>query len=319
MKRIIVLLAVLMLATTVCACDIGTVELIPTDSPTIIAETATATSEPTATPFSIALDFSATASPTSEPTPTPTLTPVPTFTPEPTEIPFSYYCPTVNMSFEELVGGLDDAYYKSDDEVLWPKGYPAADTYKIIVDLYWQVIMIYSKDDNGEYTVPVRYILCSSGSTSVGSETRQGTWEIQKCRVRFGEFIGQYAAQYWTLIRSRTYFHSILYDKKDLSTYVVSEYNKLGTKCTHGCIRMTVPDARWIWYNISYGTICVIREGSKSDAETQAIREKIILAEPPTTRLSLSPGTAPYTDNWKIEDVDTTVPFINEQPNRPEN
>lgn len=36
--------------------------------------------------------------------------PAPTATPEPTPtpLPFSYYAPTVNMTYEELVGGTDD-------------------------------------------------------------------------------------------------------------------------------------------------------------------------------------------------------------------
>ena len=46
------------------------------------------------------------------PSPTPTATPLPTATPTASPIPFSYYAPTVNMSFEELVGGLEDSYYE---------------------------------------------------------------------------------------------------------------------------------------------------------------------------------------------------------------
>ena len=73
------------------------------------------------------------------PTPDPTPTPEPTDTPAPTEIPFSYYAPTVNMSFEELVGSLDDfdeSNPKSNETFRMPEGYPAPDTYRIIVDLY---------------------------------------------------------------------------------------------------------------------------------------------------------------------------------------
>ena len=44
--------------------------------------------------------------PTLPPTPTPSPTPVPTPTPEPTPIPFSYYAPTVNMTFEEYIHAL---------------------------------------------------------------------------------------------------------------------------------------------------------------------------------------------------------------------
>lgn len=256
-----------------------------------------------------------------ESAPAPTLPvtpePIPTPIPAPTEIPFSYYAPTVNMSFEELVGSLDDINSADDSDVMWPKGYPPADTYKIIVDLYWQVVMVFTKDDAGEYTVPVRYMLCSSGSARVGSETREGVWQMQKVRVRFGEFMNGDAAQYWTLIRSRTYFHSTLYTKRDLSTYDVTEFKKMGTKASHACIRLTVPDARWIWYNIAYDTVCEIRKGSKSDTETEWIRSQLRLAEPPIERITIEAGAFEWTDNWRIEDVDTTVPFINEAQPKP--
>ena len=86
--------------------------------------------------------------------------------------------------------------------------------------------------------------------------------------MRFGHFLSGEAAQYWSLIRGRTYFHSVLYDEQnEINTYKVESYNALGSKASHGCIRLTVPDARWIWYNISYDTVCEIRDGSKDDAD----------------------------------------------------
>ena len=250
------------------------------------------------------------------PTPEPTPTPIPTPTPLPTEIPFSYYAPTVNMTFEELVGSLDDINTKNPkDESMYrlPTYYPSPDTYKIIVDLYWQVVMVYTKDEAGEYTVPVRYMLCSSGSGRVGSETRVGEWKMQKTKIRFGQFVvSREYAQYWSLIRSRTYFHSILYTTSDLNSYQVSVYNKLGTKASHACIRLTVPDARWIYYHICYDTLCVIREGSKSDLATKAIREQLVLPPAPVDRVPIVPGMTPYTDNWTIDEIegDPNYPYI---------
>lgn len=224
------------------------------------------------------------------------------------------------MTFEELVGGLEDTYYEANKtEPIWPKGYPAPGTYKLIVDIYWQVVMAFKKDANGEYTVPVRYMLCSTGSPKLGN-TRIGTFKLKECRLRFGTFAGgDYAAQYWTLIVSRTYFHSVVYrggrgGKKDLNSLYVDKYLKLGSKDSHGCIRLPVPDARWIWYNCAYGTEVEIREGSKSDAQTKAIREQLKLAPPPKVVSGLVPGNSPYTDNWTIEDVPLEVEFVNATP-----
>lgn len=247
--------------------------------------------------------------------PPPTPTPEPTPTPAPTEIPFSYYAPTVNMSFEELVGSLDDfdeSNPRSNDSFLMPKGYPAPDTYRIIVDLYWQVVLVYTKDENGEYTVPVRYMLCSSGDPRKYSETQTGTFKMKETRVRFGNFKTGETAQYWSLIRSRTYFHSTLYSKyRDLSSVDKASYEALaaGKKASHACIRLTVPDARWIFYNICYGTECEIRKGSKDDAETGAIRAQLHLTGW-VDDADLSTANTPYTDNWRIEEVATDMPYI---------
>ena len=283
-----------------------------TPEPTVAAE---ATIAPTPVPVENVVSAVPTEQTTPVPTPEPTATPEPTDTPAPTEIPFSYYAPTVNMSFEELVGSLDDfdeSNPRSNETFRMPEGYPAPDTYHIIVDLYWQVVLVYTKDETGAYTVPVRYMLCSSGSTRVGSETQTGTFEMKPTKVRFGNFKSGETAQYWSLIRSRTYFHSTLYDKyRDLSSVDKASYEALaaGKKASHACIRLTVPDARWIFYNISYDTVCEIRKGSKDDAETQAIREQLHLA-PWKDNADLSVANTPYTDNWRIEDVAHDVPYV---------
>ena len=296
------LLALLLAAVTMAGCGNA-----------VTAEEASPTPEPSATPRPVqvvSLDVPETTLP-----PAPTVTPTPI--PEETPIPFSYYAPTVNMSFEELVGSLDDVRKEAKD--LLAAGYPDPDTYYIIVDIYWQVVMVYRKGADGkpDYNQPVRYMLCSTGDPKVGSETARGVFEIKKARVRFGQFLSGETAQYWTLIRSRTYFHSILYTKdKDISSYNIEEYNKLGSKASHACIRLTVPDARWIFYNVAYGTICEIRDGSKTDTNTQSIRSQLILA-PAIKGLKLKAGQTPWTDNWTIEDVPHEIEYKYEAPPRP--
>ena len=312
-KYVALLLTALTLAAAGCSPQATQAQL-PTEAP-VTQSPATQIPTPVADSVSI---VAVTPAPTETPvpTPTPSPTPEPTPVPAPTAIPFSYYAPTVNMTFEELIGGLEDTFHESEGtEANWPKGYPSADTYYVIVDEYWQVVMVYTKDANGEYTQPVRYMLCTTGSKKLGP-TRKGIYPLKECRIRFGTFAGgDYAAQYWTLIVSRTYFHSILYTKKDFSTLIVKEYNNLGTRASHGCIRLPVPDARWIWYNLAPGTQIEIRVGSKSDEATKAIREQLKLAPVPDywpQKLLLK--DIPYTDNWRIEDVDTTVPFVNATP-----
>ncbi len=213
---------------------------------------------------------------------------------------FAELAPTTTMDFEELVG--DDGVYG------YPEAFPEAGTYKILVDLYHQVVIAYTKDSKGKYTIPVRYMLCSSGANSSQSPT--GTFKMKSYRVRYALFNNTTSyAQYWSLITGRIYFHSILYTAKDPSTYTES-YKKLGTNVSHGCIRLTVPDARWIWYNVAPESEVEIRKGSKNDEETVAIRKQLVLASYPSKRLDLKSGKAPWTDNWNIADVPQEVEFV---------
>ena len=243
--------------------------------------------------------------------PSPTATPEPT----PTPLPFSYYAPTVNMTYEELVGSTDDMNVKARE--LLKDGFPDPNTYYIIVDKQWQVVLVYKRLDDGtklgkpDLTQPVRYMLCSTGNPDkeYGHETTSGIWQIGIPKERFYQFVNLEAAQYLTLIHSRTYFHSILYDKaKDLRSLVKESYDDLGTKASHACIRLTVPDARWMWYNIGYGTTCEIRDGDPTDTVTGTIRSQLVL--PPSIEgIKLTAGTAPWTDNWQIADVLHVLPY----------
>ena len=241
--------------------------------------------------------------------------PTPTAVPTPTPVPFSQYAPTVNMSYEELVGSTDDMD-KSGKELL-KDGFPDPKTYYIIVDKQWQVTLIYKRIDDGtkfgkpDLEQPVRYMLSSTGNPKkdYGHETTSGIWEIEVPKERFYQFVNLEAAQYLTLIHSRTYFHSILYDKKGkLDTLLQSSYDELGRRASHACIRLTVPDSRWVWYNIGYGTTCEIRDGSADDTETQMIRAQLVL---PASKSNVKLRASEYvwTDNWQIADVAHELPY----------
>ena len=212
---------------------------------------------------------------------------------------FDDLAPTTHMTFEELVGDSGEEGY--------PKMMPAPDTYKIIVDLYWKVVLVYTKDSKGEYTIPIRYMRCTVG---VPGRTRTGTFKMLSTKNRFAHFNVGGNAQYWSLIVSATYFHSILYDAIDANTWTRTSWENLGNAVSHGCIRLPVPDARWIYYNAAPGTVVTIRSGSSSDKETKAISDKLVLAKAPANRPNLKKGKIPWTDNWTIEEVPQEVKFV---------
>ncbi len=89
--------------------------------------------------------------------------------------------------------------------------------------------------------------------------TPRGTFRIQRERGLF--FYApreREGARYWVswLHHGEYLFHSVPTDRE--GKIIVSEARKLGREASHGCIRLTLPDARWIYRHIPYGTYVVI-------------------------------------------------------------
>lgn len=130
----------------------------------------------------------------------------------------------------------------------------AAADYKYLIKVNKQenCITIYEKDTNGEYTVPFKAMVCSTGYA-----TPLGTFNT-KIKYRWKVLLENVWGQYSTRITGSILFHSVWYYKQDPSTLSAKEYNKLGTTCSHGCIRLTVEDAKWIYDHCPIGTTVVI-------------------------------------------------------------
>lgn len=229
--------------------------------------------------------------------PTPGLSPEPTPVPEPEPLAlekqpltFAQLAPTTTMAFEELVG--DNDVYDEDD--LPP--FPPADAYKLVINVYHQFATVYQKDADGAYTVPVRYLIVSSGARK--TPTPLGTFEMGESSVRYGKFItyGVYG-QYWRQITRNIFCHSLIYASKQARSYTES-YGQLGKRASHGCVRMLVPDARWIYYNLGPGTVCEIIAGDKNDAQAAAIKAQLLFPPRPSARPALKAGEYTVTEAW---------------------
>ena len=100
----------------------------------------------------------------------------------------------------------------------------------------------------------VQYIMnCSTGSKS--SPTPRGTFHIQHERgLSFYNASSKEGAHYWVswLGHGVYLFHSVPTNKR--GQYVVSEANKLGTPASHGCVRLTIYDAKWMYKTVPYLT-----------------------------------------------------------------
>lgn len=124
--------------------------------------------------------------------------------------------------------------------------------YMIKVNKQQNTVTIYGKDSKGKYTVPVKAMICSTGA-----DTPLGTYRTP-AKYRWKLLLDNVWGQYSTRITGGILFHSVWYYKQDPSTLSAVQYNKLGTMCSHGCIRLTVEDAKWIYDNCPIGTTVTI-------------------------------------------------------------
>ncbi len=163
----------------------------------------------------------------------------------------------------------------NDPEVALPGDPPKATPeptpvpFAITVDVNNQVTTVYGRDGNGDYTVVVRQMLCSTGTKGYPSDV--GDWVLSGRTARwcyFPKWGGH--AQYWTKINGSIAFHSVVYNTVDTMDLSVSSYKNLGKRASHGCIRLTVADARWIYENCGAGTVVTITEDLPADPELRA-------------------------------------------------
>jgi len=98
---------------------------------------------------------------------------------------------------------------------------------------------------------------------SGGYATPIGTF-YTSVKYRWHELMGPTYGQYCMRITGHVLFHSIWYYRNyDKSSQSVAQYNKLGTLCSHGCIRLNVADSKWLYDNCPVGTKVTIFNGSK--------------------------------------------------------
>lgn len=122
--------------------------------------------------------------------------------------------------------------------------------YYIRINRQQNCITIYTLDELGEYTVPYKAMICSTG---LYNATPCGIYQIST-KYRWRELYGNVYGQYATRIHGGVLFHSVPYYKKSKNALCTEKYNKLGQQASMGCVRLTVEDAKWIAENCPTGT-----------------------------------------------------------------
>ncbi len=115
--------------------------------------------------------------------------------------------------------------------------------YFMVVDTNNTKTMIF-KGSKGNW-VPVKLWSCSPGKAS--TPTVKGTFTVKAKGYSFGS---GYTCYYYTQFYGDYLFHSILYNQ---GTFKVQD-GRLGQKLSHGCVRLSLSNAKWIYKNIPRNT-----------------------------------------------------------------
>ncbi len=160
----------------------------------------------------------------------------------------------------------------------------AAGNFYIKVNKATNVVTVYTQN-NQPYTA----FVCSTGAaTPIGTfyTPQKYTWWLLD---------GPSYGQYCTRITGAFLFHSVWYFQQDKTTQSYVQYNKLGTQASHGCIRLTVSAAKWIYDNCPLQTKVIIFNGTSDDDP---------LGKPPFIRVSSSVSMG-----WDPTDPDPANPY----------
>ena len=187
-----------------------------------------------------------TPEPAHAPTPEPTPEPEPSCEPEPEASPEPE--PEAVMPEEDgeevPEGDEEDLYTENPDEEDIDREYENC-LYYVMINVEANVVNVYTKDENGEFTVPYKAMVCCSGpDTPTSGAYSPGV------QHRWWWLFGGVCGQFTTQIVGNYLFHSVPYTEYgNPASLEYWEFDKMGTCCSMGCIRLQVKDAQWIYEN----------------------------------------------------------------------
>ena len=97
----------------------------------------------------------------------------------------------------------------------------------------------------------VKYISCSPGKPS--TPTVKGEFKVTGRGLSFGK--PSYDCWYYTQFYGDYLFHSVIYNKGSKTSI---QDGRLGMQLSHGCVRLNINDAKWIYDNIPNGTKVIV-------------------------------------------------------------
>lgn len=127
--------------------------------------------------------------------------------------------------------------------------------YRVEVDISRQRVLVFELQDDGTYEQTQEFI-CSTG---LGNATPRGVF-LDGFPVNYWHHFREFDcwAKYSFEIEGNIMFHSVLFDEDDESTLRMNSVYALGSKASHGCIRLRVQDAKWLFEHCKRGSLIIV-------------------------------------------------------------
>lgn len=119
----------------------------------------------------------------------------------------------------------------------------------ITTDLENKLTYVFEKNTDNIWELLFKWE-CTVGKPSTPTIT--GTYYVSGRKPYFGS--DSYMVKYATRIRGGYYYHSVLFNSE--GTYIIDD--RLGMALSHGCIRLAVKNAQWIYDNVLDTTTIII-------------------------------------------------------------
>lgn len=169
--------------------------------------------------------------------------------------------------------------------------------YAIYVNRKMNTVTVYTYDENGDYTIPVRAMVCSCGINDGTITGEFETYFTNEWHALLDNVYGHYVSG----ISGDYLFHSVPYYTESPDKLEVEEFNKLGTAASLGCVRMAIADTKWIFENCIVGTYVKIYDDDNPGP----------LGKPDTIKITdMSCGWDP-TDDDENNPYNSKAPVIN--------
>ena len=133
-----------------------------------------------------------------------------------------------------------------------------AGPYSVTVDRVNGVMTVY----NSNRTIPVKSIRVSVGLPE--TPTPVGTFRLSRS-ARWQPLMGNSWGQYGTHVTGNVLVHSVPGGSPDVYALPAGFYNMLGEPASHGCIRVCVADAKWVYENCNGSAITIFDGTARSE------------------------------------------------------